>query len=255
MTAPQSIELQTLVETCAELLRVGEFQDYCPNGLQVEGASQVRRLVTGVTASQALIDAAAATGAEALLVHHGVFWTGDDPCLVGPRGRRVRALHAAGMSLLAYHLPLDAHVQLGNNAQLAVRLGILDAQPVSAEQPLLWRGRLAEPRPAAQWAEQIARALGRIPTHVAAGDRPIQTLAWCSGGGQRYLEQAGALGVDAYLSGEISESTTHLAREWGVDYFALGHHASERDGVRALGIHLAERFGLEQQFIDIANPA
>lgn len=255
MTQEHKIELQTLVDTCAELLQVAEFQDYCPNGLQVEGPGEVRHIVTGVTASQALIDAAAATGAEVLLVHHGLFWKGDDPCLVGPRGRRVRALHAAGMSLLAYHLPLDAHPRLGNNVQLAVRLGILDAQPASAAQPLLWRGHLAEPMSPARLAERITQALGRAPTRVGAGERAIRTLAWCSGGGQGYIEQAASLGVDAYLSGEISEATTHLAREWGVEYFALGHHASERDGIRVLGAWLSECLGITHQFIEIDNPA
>lgn len=249
------LELKTLVDYCADFLSIAEFQDYCPNGLQVEGAGRVERIVTGVTASQALIDAAAEEKADVVLVHHGFFWKGEDPCLVGPKGRRVRALHAAGMSLLAYHLPLDAHAELGNNRRLAELLGIQQPAPASVGDPLLWRGHLPGPESATRFRERIAAALDRVPVHVPAGDRPIMRLAWCTGGGQRYIEQAAALGVDAFLSGEISESTTHLARESGVAYFAVGHHASEREGVRALGEHLSERFGLWCRFIDIDNPA
>lgn len=248
-------DLPTLVDYCADLLAVGEFEDYCPNGLQVEGRDQVRRIVSGVTASQALIAAAAEEGADALLVHHGFFWKGEDPRLVGIKGRRIRALHASGLSLLAYHLPLDAHPELGNNRRLADVLGIEAAQPAESAQPLLWRGRLAVAQSAPEFADRVARALGRMPLHIPAAERPIRSLAWCSGGGQRYIEQAAALGVDAFLSGEISESTTHQARESGVDYFAIGHHASEREGVRALGEHLGQRFGLTHRFVDIDNPA
>ncbi|MBK1647804.1 Nif3-like dinuclear metal center hexameric protein [Rhabdochromatium marinum] len=249
------IELTTLVDYCAEFLSIHDFQDYCPNGLQVEGKRQIESIVTGVTASQALIDAAARAGADALLVHHGFFWKGEDPCLVGLKGRRIRALHAAGLSLLAYHLPLDAHTGLGNNRSLAQRLGIQQAEPASSDTPLLWCGQLASAEPAAAFSERIAKALGRQPLHIPAAERPLRTLAWCSGGGQRYIEQAAALGVDAFISGEISESTTHQARETGLDYFAVGHHASERDGIRALGEHLAQHFGLTQRFIEIENPA
>jgi dinuclear metal center YbgI/SA1388 family protein len=247
-------ELKALLAYCAELLAVADFADYCPNGLQVEGRSEVRRIVTGVTASQALIEAAVADGADALLVHHGFFWKGEDPRLIGIKGRRVRGLMSADLSLLAYHLPLDAHPQLGNNRQLAERLGIVEPRAVNAG-GLLWQGRLTTPLPAAALAERIASALGRPPLHIPAADRPIATLAWCTGGCQREITAAAALGVDAFLSGEISESTTHQARESGVDYFAIGHHASERDGIRALGEHLAERFCLAHRFVEIDNPA
>lgn len=249
------LELQTLVDYCADLLSVQDIQDYCPNGLQVEGKGRVERIVTGVTASLALIEAAAAAGADALLVHHGFFWKGEDPCLVSIKGRRVKALHAAELSLLAYHLPLDAHPELGNNRQLAALLGIEEPQPASAQAPWLWRGHLLSAMPAQCLGEHITKALGREPLHVAASGRPIRTLAWCTGGGQRHIEQAAALGVDAFLSGEISEATTHQARELGVDYFAIGHHASEREGIRALGEHLRQGFGLAHCFIDIDNPA
>jgi dinuclear metal center YbgI/SA1388 family protein len=249
------LELKTLVDYCADFLSIADFQDYCPNGLQVEGVDRIERIVTGVTASQALIDAAAEENADALLVHHGFFWKGEDPCLVGNKGRRVKALHAAGLSLLAYHLPLDAHAELGNNRRLADLLGIEQPAPVSAREPLLWRGHLPAAESVEAFSDRVTKALARTPLHIPACDRPIRTLAWCTGGGQRYIEQAASLGVDAFLSGEISESTTHQARESGVDYFAIGHHASEREGIRALGDHLSQGFGLRHRFIDIDNPA
>jgi dinuclear metal center YbgI/SA1388 family protein len=249
------IDIDTLRVYCDELLACAERKDYCPNGLQVEGDRQVRCLVSGVTASQALIDAAIAEGADALLVHHGYFWNGESSCLVGMKGRRIRTLMRAGASLFAYHLPLDAHPELGNNRQLGRVLGILDASPAVSAEGLLWQGRLPNPEPAANFSEHIARALGRNPLHVPAHDRSIETLAWCTGGAQGYIEQAAGLGVDAFLSGEISEQTTHQARELGLDYFAAGHHASERYGVKALGAHLAERFGINHRFLDLDNPA
>lgn len=248
------IALDALVAHCAQLLDVDCFEDYCPNGLQVQGRAEVARILTGVTASQALIDAAGAEGVDALVVHHGIFWKGDDPCLVGIKGRRVRALIGAGLSLLAYHLPLDAHPRLGNNRLLAERLGIQDPRPVDAA-GLLWQGHLAVPLTADVFAMRIGEALARAPLHIQAAQRPISTLAWCTGGCQREIARAAQLKVDAFLSGEISESTVHLARETGVDYFAIGHHASERDGIRALGEHLAETFGIAHRFVDLDNPA
>ncbi|MCU0832965.1 MAG: Nif3-like dinuclear metal center hexameric protein [Chromatiaceae bacterium] len=248
-------EVFELASYCDALLDAASFADYCPNGLQVEGERPVRRLITGVTASLAMIEAAADAGADALLVHHGWFWKGESSCLTGMKGRRVRALVRAGLSLLAYHLPLDAHPELGNNARLGRVLGLLDARPTPAGEGLVWQGRLPRPMPAAGCAELIALGIGRAPLHVSGRDRPLATLAWCTGAAQGFLTQAAALGVDAYLSGEISEQTTHEARELGVDYFAAGHHATERYGVMALGEHLAERFGLEHRFLDLANPA
>lgn len=248
-------ELTDLAAYCDELLGVAAFQDYCPNGIQVEGERPLRRLASGVTASAALIDEAVAWGADAILVHHGWFWRGEDPRLVGMKGRRVRALIRAGIGLIAYHLPLDAHQELGNNRQLAEVLGLGEVRPTGLCDGLLWRGRLPRPTAAGELAGQIAAALGRVPMHIAGRSGPIEQLAWCTGAAQGYIEQAASLGVDAYLSGEVSEQTTHQARELGLDYFALGHHASERYGVRALGGHLAGRFGLEHRFIDIDNPA
>jgi dinuclear metal center YbgI/SA1388 family protein len=249
------IEIDRLRDYCHALLGCADFDDYCPNGLQVEGTRPVGRLISGVTASQALIDAAIARSADAILVHHGYFWKSEAPCLVGMKARRIRALMRSGVSLFAYHLPLDAHPELGNNSQLAQVLGILDAHRATVLPGLLWQGRLARPMAAADLVDRAARKLGRRPLHVSAGERAIQTLAWCTGAAQGYIEEAARLGVDAYLSGEISEQTTHQARELGVDYFALGHHATERYGVQALGTHLADKFEIEHSFLDLQNPA
>lgn len=249
------IEPRALCDYCDTLLDAAAFADYAPNGLQVEGTRPVVRLATGVTASLALIEAACEFGADAILVHHGWFWKGENPCLIGPRGRRVRRLIESGASLLAYHLPLDAHPTLGNNATLAARLGIRDARPAEREGGLLWTGRLERPLSAADWAAQVSQTLGRVATLVADGQRTVERLAWCTGGGQGRIEAAASLGVDAFLSGEISEQTTHLARELGIAFLAAGHHATERDGVAALGQRLAQQFALEHRFIDIGNPA
>lgn len=249
------VKLLELQRYCDELLVAGEFEDYCPNGLQVEGLRPVRRLVTGVTASLALIEAALAAGADAILVHHGWFWRGESPRLTGLKGRRARRLFESGASLLAYHLPLDAHTELGNNRELARVLGIEAAERTLAGKGLVWRGRLSTPVAGADFAHWIAACLGRPPLYVQGRDQPIRALAWCSGAAQGFIEEAATLGVDAYLSGEISESTTHVARELGIDYFAAGHHATERLGVQALGEHLAGHFGIEHSFLEIDNPA
>jgi dinuclear metal center YbgI/SA1388 family protein len=246
--------LTELQNYCNGLLRVGEFEDYCPNGLQVEAGNEVSRLVSGVTASQALINAAVALGADTLLVHHGYFWKGEAACLTGPKGRRIRTLMRYGISLLAYHLPLDAHSQLGNNRQLGLRLGLPQATPVPGE-PLLWWAELPTPTAGERLAQRFGECLGRTVLHVPGSRRQIRRLAWCSGAAQGWIERAAARGADAYLSGEISEPTVYQARELGLDYFAAGHHATERYGVQALGEHLAERFGIVHQFLDIANPA
>ncbi len=241
---------------CQTLLKVDEFSDYAPNGLQVAGSRPISRIVTGVTACQALLDAAIADDADAVLVHHGLFWKGQDWHPVGILGRRIGTLMRAGVALLAYHLPLDAHPTLGNNVHLGQRLGAINATPTAAGNGLVWRGTLEPARSAADWIPQLTQAFDQTPLHIQAHERKLYQIAWCSGGAPGYLEAAAQLGgIDAYLSGEISEPTTHQARELGVDYFALGHHASERDGIRALGAHLAAKFNLEHQFIDIPNPA
>ncbi len=249
------IEPLALTAYCDDLLQADGFADYAPNGLQVEGVRPVRRLVSGVSACAALIAAAAEAGADAILVHHGWFWKGESPCLIGPRGRRTRSLMASGASLIAYHLPLDAHPLYGNNVALAAQLGWLDARASSIGNGLVWTGRLARPLAPEALALAVSQRLGRSPTLVDPGLSAIEHLAWCTGGGQGYIEDAAALGVQAFLSGEISEQTTHAARELGLCYLAAGHHATERYGVQALGTHLAERFALEHRHIDIDNPA
>ena len=247
------MNLVELVEYLDRLLEPAKFRDYCPNGLQVEGRAEVRRIVAGVTASQALLDAAVAVQADAVLVHHGYFWRGEDGRITGMRKRRLATLIENDISLLAYHLPLDAHPTLGNNAQWAAALG-WQPQGQFGEQDIGWVGTLPQPQTVAELATGLTVALGRAPLVIGEPARPISRLAWCSGGAQGYFEQAIALGVDAYLSGEISEQTVHLARESGVAYFAAGHHATERFGAQALALHLAEHCGLDCCFVDVDNP-
>jgi dinuclear metal center YbgI/SA1388 family protein len=236
------------------LLAVDRFRDYGPNGLQVEGKPEVRKLVSGVTASLALIDAAVLADADAILVHHGLFWRGHDGRLTGWLKTRVERLMAAGLSLFAYHLPLDAHETLGNNAQFGRRLGLV-ADGRFGEQDLGFIGGAAGLDSASQLATAAQSALQRRPLLVPGDGRPIARVAWCTGGAQGYFEAAVAAGADAFLTGEISEPQAHLARETGVAFLACGHHATERYGAPALAAHVAEHFGLEHHFIDIDNPA
>ncbi|VAX06707.1 GTP cyclohydrolase 1 type 2 homolog YbgI [hydrothermal vent metagenome] len=247
------VKLPTLEAYCNTLLDVGSYTDYCPNGLQVDaGQNEVKRLVTGVTASQALVDEAVAAGADVLLVHHGYFWQGEADPLTGIKGCRIRTLIKNNISLLAYHLPLDAHPELGNNCQLADRLGFATAQPVG--DGLIWQTDLTQPIDAADLSRRIAKALDREPQYISSGNQPVRRIGWCSGAAQDYIEAAADLEIDAFITGEISERTVHLARELGIHFYAAGHHATERFGVQALGGHLAEQFSLDHRFIDIANP-
>ena len=236
-----------------QYLEVAKFRDYCPNGLQVEGRSRVQRLASGVTASLSLIEAAIAAQADAVLVHHGYFWRGEDPRIVGTRRRRIALLLEHQINLYAFHLPLDAHPDVGNNAALA-RMLDLDPQGRFGEQDLGWHGELKEALTLAGFAAHVEERLQRKPLVVGEAGREVRRIAWCTGAAQGYIEDAARLGVDAYLSGEISEQTVHYARESGVAYLAAGHHATERYGVQALGAHLASRFGIEHEFIDIDNP-
>ncbi len=245
-----------LREACDTLLQPQRFKDYGPNGLQVEGRAEVRHLVSGVTASLALIDAAIEAKADAVFVHHGLFWRGQDGCVTGWMKQRLARLLAHDINLFAYHLPLDAHPTLGNNAQLGLRLGLV-AEGVFGEQDLGVWGTSAVAVPHAEaLAQRIAQALGRSPLLVP-GDpqRPLRRIAWCSGGAQGHFEAAIAAGADAYITGEISEPQAHLARETGVAFLACGHHATERGGAPAVAAYLAAQLGLTHQFIDIDNPA
>jgi dinuclear metal center YbgI/SA1388 family protein len=253
---------EELVAYLEGVLEPARFRDYCPNGLQVEGCDRVRRIVCGVTASQALIEAAVARGADTLLVHHGWFWKGEDGRVTGFRKRRLQTLLAHDINLLAYHLPLDAHAEFGNNAQLGGRLGFAVTGRF-AEQDIGFLGAPLDadgtvpPAPifARDIAARVEAALGRRPLLVEEGARPVAKVAWCSGGAQGYFEQAILAGADLFISGEISEQTAHLARESGVPYLAAGHHATERYGVQALGEHLALRFDLECAYVEVDNPA
>jgi dinuclear metal center YbgI/SA1388 family protein len=250
------IDRATLVEYCNTLLDSRAFQDYCPNGLQVEGREQVRLLVTGVTASQAMVDAAIAAGADMRLGHHGYFWKGESAPITGIKQRRLKALLGNDLNLLAYHLPLDVHAELGNNVQLARLMGWSISGGLEPGNPrsVGLHGELPEPMSGAEVAADLARVLHRQPQHIAGNDRPIKRIAWCTGAAQGYIDKAIALGVDAFVTGEISEPTVHAARENGIHFFSAGHHATERYGVQALGEHLAQHFGIAHRFIDIDNP-
>lgn len=239
------------------LLQPDQFRDYGPNGMQVEGSAQVRRIVSGVTASRALIEAAIEAGADTLLVHHGLFWRGQTGCVTGWMKQRLALLLAHDINLLAYHLPLDAHPEFGNNAQLARQLGLV-GQASFGEQNLGWLGERANGQgfdSAQALADHVFYILNRPVALINKEQKAIKKVAWCSGGAQSYFEAAIAAGADAFITGELSEPQTHLARECGVAYLACGHHATERYGAPAVAAHVANQFGLEHEFIDIDNPA
>ncbi len=236
------------------LLQTDRFSDYCPNGLQVEGASDVRHIASGVTASLALIEAARAQGADTLIVHHGYFWRGEEAGIIGQKQRRIKALLAANMNLFAFHLPLDAHPELGNNAQLALKLGLV-TERLAGDKDLVHIGHAPGLRTVGDLVAHAKGVLNRAPLLVGDPASLLSTVAWCTGAAQSSIEAAYAAGARVYLSGEISEPTAHFAREMGVAYLACGHHATERYGVQALGAHLAARFGVQHHFIDIDNPA
>jgi dinuclear metal center YbgI/SA1388 family protein len=251
------MRLVDLVAYTDRLLAVDVFSDYCPNGLQVEGRPEVETLVGGVTACQALLDAAVERGADAVLVHHGWFWKGEDPRVVGMKHRRLATLLRHDLNLIAYHLPLDAHPELGNNARIArlLDLTVTGTAGGNGRMPgLVMLGEPAAPLSGEDFAAHLADRLRRKPLHVSGSDAPIRRLAWCTGAAQSSIEAALNAGADAFLTGEASEQTVHFARENGLHFFAAGHHATERYGVQALGAHLAQRFGLHFMFVDIDNP-
>jgi dinuclear metal center YbgI/SA1388 family protein len=252
-----SVTRQNLLSACNTLLQPERFKDYGPNGLQVEGRAEVRHVVSGVTASLAFIEAAIAAKADAILVHHGLFWRGQDGSVTGWMKQRLKLLLAHDINVLAYHLPLDAHATLGNNAQLGMRLGLVGA-PLFGEQNLGWLATCPQGQPfesSVALAYQVGQALGRTPVLLAGDGRTIRHVAWCTGGAQGYFEAAIAAGADAFITGEISEPQAHIARETGVAFLACGHHATERYGAPAVAAQVAEQLGLTHQFIDIDNPA
>ncbi len=242
-----------LEKVIGQLLECDRFRDYCPNGLQVEGRREVRKIVGGVSASLEFLRAAQRAGADAVLVHHGYFWKGEDARVIGVKRARLEWLLRHDLNLLAYHLPLDAHPILGNNAQLAPLLGV-DIEGWFGEQSIAAYGSMAEPVSLKTWAERIANELKREPLIIGAPDQKIRRVAWCSGGAQGYFEDAVRLGADVYLTGEVSEQHYHLARETGKAFICAGHHATERYGVQALGAHLKAQLGVDFEYLEIDNP-
>lgn len=237
-----------------QLLEPESFVDYCPNGLQVEGSKTISTVVIGVTACQPLIDAAIELNADAIIVHHGYFWKNESASIVGIKRARIGALLQHNINLFAYHIPLDAHQDYGNNVQLANVLDLNITGQLQAE-PLVFTGELPKPMSGDKFANLIAERLGREPQHINTNDRPITKLAWCTGAAQGFIQHAVDANVDAYITGEISEQTVHIARENNLHFFAAGHHATERYGVKAIGEHLAKHFNITHHFIDIDNPA
>jgi dinuclear metal center YbgI/SA1388 family protein len=248
--------LSELVSYTNQLLDINAFEDYCPNGLQVEGRPQVERLISGVTASRRLIDVAVDRRADALLVHHGYFWRGEQASISGMKRERLRRLLLNDVSLLAYHLPLDAHPEFGNNVQLArlLDLDVAGSLEPDGRHAIGLRGSFSEATTVDALQRRLCAVLDREPLYIAGGPSMIQTVGWCTGAAQSLIERAATLKLDAYISGEISEQTVHVAREAGIHYFAAGHHATERYGAKALGEHLAQRFGLQHEFVDVDNP-
>ncbi len=248
------LELQNYLDG---MLRVSEISDYCPNGLQVEGTGNIEKIVTGVTASQALVNAAIEANADALIVHHGYFWKGESQAVTGMKKRRLSALLINDLNLFAYHLPLDVHPEFGNNRQLASILDIQNISAVTGVKPVgvVMQGNFEEPIEGLALQAKLQELLGRDVLIEGPMSKPISTLAWCTGGGQGFIEQAVELGVDAFITGEVSEQTVHTAREMGITFFAAGHHATERYGVKSLGEHIKQQFDVSVEFIDIDNPA
>lgn len=250
-----SITLSELLDYTNKLLEIDKFEDYCPNGLQVEGRSAISRIVTGVTACAALIDAAIDLQADAIIVHHGYFWKGEDSCITGIKGYRIKKLLQHDISLIAYHLPLDAHSLLGNNRQLATILDIdVSGGLDDSDRPIGLVGEIKQAITAEAFAKHIALRLDRKPLLISEKDRLIKKVAWCTGAAQSYIHAAAAKGVDCFITGEVSESTVHIARELGICFIAAGHHATERYGVQVLGEKLAQKFCISCEFVDIDNP-
>jgi len=247
------VKINELTHYTQQLMQVERFKDYCPNGLQVEGRAEIRKIVTGVTASMALLEAAHEANADLILVHHGYFWRNEDERIIGIKRNRIAFLLKHDLNLVAYHLPLDAHAELGNNVQFGKILG-LNAINYSGEANLVAYGELKTAITLSDFALQVEKCLQRSPLVIGDSKQMVKKVAWCTGAAQNYIESAAALGADVFISGEISEQTTHQALEMGVSYISAGHHATERYGIQALGEHLAEKFDLEHEFLDIKNP-
>ena len=256
-----TVSTRALCQWLDSTLNAQAFSDYCPNGLQVEGKPTTSHIIAGVTASQALIDEAIARGANALLVHHGWMWKGEDPRVLGTRKKRLASLLAHDINLIAYHLPLDAHPTLGNNAQLARVLGIQpeaafteDSAARARPGNLIWSGSMPGATTLGAIAIQVQARLGRAPLVIGDSSMPAARIAWCTGAAQSMLAQAIDGGAEVFITGEVSEPTVHLAREAGVGFISAGHHATERYGVQALGQAIVSEFGIRVDFVDIDNP-
>lgn len=242
------VELESYLN---QFLNVSAYKDYAPNGLQVEGRDEINKIVTGVTACQALIDKAIELKADAILVHHGYFWKSEPQTITGFKQKRIKSLLVNDINLFGYHLPLDGHDEVGNNAMFASLLGI---EELPAPEGLVRYGKLPNKMTLSEFKAKVDISLERESLHLEGGPQMVETVAWCSGGAQGFIDQAIALEADVYISGEVSEQTTHLAKECGIHYLAAGHHATERLGIKSLGEHLAQKFSLECEFVDIANP-
>ena len=254
-TSSGVVSLEDLVRWCDSTLSISAFKDYAPNGLQVEGNPKISKIVTGVTASLSLIEAAISEKADAILVHHGYFWKNENPCLTGMKAQRIRRLLQENISLLAYHLPLDAHPELGNNVAFAELMGFTISGGLYPDEkkPIGHIGQ-CKPMTAPAIVDLLTSKLGYRPHHLAGGPETIRKVAWCTGGAQDLIQQAAKMGCDAYFSGEVSERTFHEAAELGIHYFGCGHHATERGGIMRLGQAVAQQFRIHVQFIDIENP-
>ncbi|WP_237173341.1 Nif3-like dinuclear metal center hexameric protein [Paracandidimonas lactea] len=254
------VSTHTLANWLDDTLQAGRFKDYCPNGLQVEGRDTIQRIVTGVTVSQALLEHAVARGADAVLAHHGWFWKNEDPRVRGPKRRRLALALANELNIFAYHLPLDAHPELGNNAQLARVLGLTPdrddtgAPLTCGPGDLVWLGTCPAVATLGDLATSVSKRLHRAPLTVGDLQRPVRRVAWCTGAAQSMMDAAIEAGADAYITGEVSEPTFHLANETGVGFISAGHHATERYGIQALGQAIAQQFGIDVEFVDLDNP-
>ncbi len=249
MTEQPSVGRDQLASYLNDYLQTSRIQDYCPNGLQVEGRSVLRRIVTGVTASLRLIEHAVRVDADAIVVHHGLFWKGDPQTVSGFRRRRLSAVLANDLNVFAYHLPLDLHPQVGNNVQLGLQMGWTQTG-VAGDKGLVCLGQVPVPMTVGQVLEHIERVLGRKPQWVGDSSLPVQQIAWCTGGAPSYVELAAQHGATVYVTGELSEPAAHVAMETGTVLIGAGHHATERGGPQALGLHVAEQFGVQVDFVD-----
>jgi len=248
------MKLNDLNEYLSEMLSLEQFNDYCPNGLQVEGRSEVNKIVTGVTASLDLLEQAIARDADAIIVHHGYFWKGESAPVVGMKKRRLQTLLTADVSLFAYHLPLDAHPEVGNNVMLGQQLGLPITRWLDPKQNMLAVSDLDSPIDLHTLAQTVSAKLNRNPQVIGEQKRAIQSVAWCTGAAQSMMDKAIAADIDCFITGEVSEQTFHMVQESNTAFMAAGHHATERYGVKALGEHLANKHGIHHEFLDLDNP-